>query len=174
MRVLCVLQSTQRQARPVGTDFGSRFPHFDPTLTFSGLLRVRLRHAWPTKRRNTYAMLDSVALQDTIHLTLGRLCGIMLSLVSRGQSCAPCFRHGAPSSSSRHASSAAGNTRPLKVAIIGSGPSGFYTASRILTSIPADTPAGKDVEVHMYERLPTPYGLVRFGVAPDHPEVKVS
>ena len=98
----------------------------------------------------------------------------MLSLVSRGQSCARCLRHGASSSSSRHASSAAGNTRPLKVAIIGSGPSGFYTASRILTSTPADAPAGKDVEVHMYERLPTPYGLVRFGVAPDHPEVKVS
>jgi adrenodoxin-NADP+ reductase len=63
--------------------------------------------------------------------------------------------------------------RPLKVAIIGAGPSGFYAASRILSSVPASSPAGRDLEVHMYERLPTPYGLVRYGVAPDHPSVKV-
>ncbi|WVO14989.1 hypothetical protein L204_102632 [Cryptococcus depauperatus] len=63
-------------------------------------------------------------------------------------------------------------TRPLKLAIIGAGPSGFYTASRILSLLPIDSPNGKNAEVHMYERLPTPYGLVRYGVAPDHPEVK--
>lgn len=62
---------------------------------------------------------------------------------------------------------------PLKLAIIGAGPSGFYTASRILSSIPSTSPEGQKLEVHMYERLPTPYGLVRYGVAPDHPEVKV-
>ncbi|EIW71415.1 hypothetical protein TREMEDRAFT_27417 [Tremella mesenterica DSM 1558] len=61
---------------------------------------------------------------------------------------------------------------PLKVAIVGAGPSGFYTASRILSTLTFDTSAGQGVEVHMYERLPTPYGLVRYGVAPDHPEVK--
>jgi hypothetical protein len=59
-------------------------------------------------------------------------------------------------------------TGPLKLAIVGAGPSGFYTASRILASLQDD-----NIEVHMYERLPTPYGLVRYGVAPDHPEVKV-
>jgi adrenodoxin-NADP+ reductase len=52
------------------------------------------------------------------------------------------------------------------VAIIGSGPAGFYTAQRIMTRVP-------DAKVDMYESLPVPYGLVRFGVAPDHPEVKV-
>jgi hypothetical protein len=61
----------------------------------------------------------------------------------------------------------------IKLAIIGAGPSGFYTASRVLSSLPANSPNGRDIEVHMYERLPTPYGLVRYGVAPDHPEVKV-
>ena len=61
------------------------------------------------------------------------------------------------------------NAPPLKLAIIGAGPSGFYAASRILSSLPMDANAA----VHMYERLPTPYGLVRYGVAPDHPEVKV-
>lgn len=61
---------------------------------------------------------------------------------------------------------------PLKLAIIGAGPSGFYTASRILSLIPPTSPEGQKLEVHMYERLPTPYGLVRYGVAPDHPEVK--
>lgn len=55
----------------------------------------------------------------------------------------------------------------IKVAIIGSGPSGFYTAARLLAQNAVKT------QVHMYERLPTPHGLVRYGVAPDHPEVKV-
>ncbi|CAK9783257.1 nucleotide-binding domain-containing protein [Cutaneotrichosporon oleaginosum] len=61
---------------------------------------------------------------------------------------------------------------PLKVAVIGAGPSGFYAASRILQLLPASSDPGSRVQVDMYERLPTPYGLVRYGVAPDHPEVK--
>jgi NADPH-dependent glutamate synthase beta subunit-like oxidoreductase len=64
------------------------------------------------------------------------------------------------------ASTAAGG---IKVAIIGSGPSGFYCAARLLAA-----QNSLNVKVHMYERLPTPHGLVRYGVAPDHPEVKVS
>ncbi len=55
--------------------------------------------------------------------------------------------------------------RPLRVAIVGSGPAGFYAAGALLT---ADPPA----EVDMIERLPTPWGLVRLGVAPDHPKLK--
>ena len=54
---------------------------------------------------------------------------------------------------------------PLRVAIVGSGPAGFYAAGALLG---ADTP----VEVDMIERLPTPWGLVRLGVAPDHPKLK--
>jgi len=55
---------------------------------------------------------------------------------------------------------------PLRVAIIGAGPSGFYAADHLLKQ--------KDlvVEVDMYDRLPTPYGLVRGGVAPDHQKIK--
>lgn len=60
----------------------------------------------------------------------------------------------------------------LKLAIIGSGPSAFYAAARVLSSFPSDSSEAQ-VEVHMYERLPTPHGLVRYGVAPDHPDVKV-
>jgi|RhiMetdeSRZDD1v2_1073273.scaffolds.fasta_scaffold31268_3 ferredoxin/flavodoxin---NADP+ reductase len=55
--------------------------------------------------------------------------------------------------------------RPLRVAIVGSGPAGFYAAAHLLA---ADLP----VEVDMIERLPTPWGLVRLGVAPDHPNIK--
>jgi ferredoxin--NADP+ reductase len=55
--------------------------------------------------------------------------------------------------------------RPLRVAVVGSGPAGFYAASALLT---AEPPA----EVDMLERLPTPWGLVRLGVAPDHPKLK--
>jgi ferredoxin/flavodoxin---NADP+ reductase len=53
----------------------------------------------------------------------------------------------------------------LRVAVVGSGPAGFYAAGALLT---ADLP----VEVDMIERLPTPWGLVRLGVAPDHPNIK--
>src|SRR5437870_4815216 len=56
-------------------------------------------------------------------------------------------------------------SRPLRVAIVGSGPAGFYAAAGLLD---AETP----IEVDMIERLPTPWGLVRLGVAPDHPKLK--
>jgi ferredoxin--NADP+ reductase len=52
------------------------------------------------------------------------------------------------------------------VAVVGSGPAAFYAAGALLAS--ADPP----VEVDMIERLPTPWGLVRLGVAPDHPQLK--
>jgi ferredoxin--NADP+ reductase len=55
---------------------------------------------------------------------------------------------------------------PLRVAIIGSGPAGFYAAGQLLS-------AGETVvEVDMFDRLATPWGLVRAGVAPDHPKIK--
>ena len=55
--------------------------------------------------------------------------------------------------------------RPLRVAIIGSGPSGFYAAEAIFAS-------NLTVYVDMFDRLPAPFGLVRYGVAPDHPKIK--
>lgn len=61
--------------------------------------------------------------------------------------------------------------RPYHVAIVGSGPSGYFAASSLLKF--ADTPdADRDVRVDMLEMLPTPWGLVRSGVAPDHPKIK--
>jgi ferredoxin--NADP+ reductase len=54
---------------------------------------------------------------------------------------------------------------PLRVAIVGSGPAGFYATEQLLRSETA-------VEVDLYDRLPTPFGLVRAGVAPDHPKLK--
>jgi len=55
---------------------------------------------------------------------------------------------------------------PLRVAIIGSGPSGFYAADGLLKQ------SQYTVQVDMYDRLPTPHGLVRGGVAPDHQKIK--
>lgn len=55
--------------------------------------------------------------------------------------------------------------RPLRIAIIGSGPSGFYAAEGLQKLRPG-------TEIDMFDRLPTPYGLVRGGVAPDHPKIK--
>ncbi|KAA8650774.1 hypothetical protein EYZ11_007623 [Aspergillus tanneri] len=57
------------------------------------------------------------------------------------------------------------NDRPFRVAIIGSGPAGFYAAYRLLAKVDSAV-------IDMYEKLPVPFGLVRYGVAPDHPEVK--
>jgi NADPH-dependent glutamate synthase beta subunit-like oxidoreductase len=54
------------------------------------------------------------------------------------------------------------------LAIIGGGPSAFYVASRILKL------DFKNARVHVFDRLWAPHGLVRYGVAPDHPEVKAS
>src|SRR3989338_4136734 len=54
--------------------------------------------------------------------------------------------------------------RPLRVAIVGAGPSGFYAAYALLRS--------DKVTVDMFDRLPVPFGLVRYGVAPDHAKIK--
>jgi ferredoxin--NADP+ reductase len=55
--------------------------------------------------------------------------------------------------------------KPLRVAVIGSGPAGFYSAENLLRKVPT-------VQVDMFDRVPTPFGLVRFGVAPDHQKIK--
>jgi ferredoxin/flavodoxin---NADP+ reductase len=60
--------------------------------------------------------------------------------------------------------------RPYHVAIVGSGPSGFFAAASLLKA--ADSSDDIDVSVDMLEMLPTPWGLVRSGVAPDHPKIK--
>ena len=56
--------------------------------------------------------------------------------------------------------------RPLCVAVVGSGPSGLYAADALLKT------AGLTVRVDVFDRLPTPFGLVRLGVAPDHQKIK--
>jgi len=55
---------------------------------------------------------------------------------------------------------------PIRIAVVGSGPAGFYAAGHLLKG------AAGALEVDMLERLPTPWGLVRSGVAPDHPKIK--
>jgi len=59
----------------------------------------------------------------------------------------------------------------LDVAVVGSGPAGLYTAEALIKQTAAlDPPV--PVRVDVLDRLPTPYGLVRYGVAPDHPSIK--
>ncbi|KAL7153451.1 hypothetical protein ABFS83_04G169600 [Erythranthe nasuta] len=58
------------------------------------------------------------------------------------------------------------SSTPLRICVVGSGPAGFYTAEKLLK-------AHGSVEVDIIDRLPTPFGLVRSGVAPDHPETKI-
>lgn len=55
--------------------------------------------------------------------------------------------------------------RPLRVAVVGSGPSGFYATEALCKS-------DVNVKVDMFDRLPAPFGLVRYGVAPDHQKIK--
>ena len=54
---------------------------------------------------------------------------------------------------------------PLTVAVVGGGPSGFYAVDALLKT-------ELNVTINMFERLAAPYGLVRSGVAPDHPKLK--
>lgn len=70
--------------------------------------------------------------------------------------------------SCRPSSSAAASKRrptrqghPFNLAVVGSGPAGFYTAHRVMAKI-------REAKVDMYEELPVPFGLVRFGVTPDY------
>ncbi|WP_255795002.1 FAD-dependent oxidoreductase [Mycobacteroides abscessus] len=58
----------------------------------------------------------------------------------------------------------ANQTEPARIAIVGAGPAGFYAAKRLLME--------PNVELDLFDRLPTPYGLVRGGVAPDHTSTK--
>jgi NADPH-dependent glutamate synthase beta subunit-like oxidoreductase len=55
--------------------------------------------------------------------------------------------------------------RPLRIAVVGAGPAGFYTAYTLFKQ-------GIPVVVDMFEKLPAPFGLVRYGVAPDHQKIK--
>lgn len=54
---------------------------------------------------------------------------------------------------------------PLRVAVVGAGPAGIYAADILSKS-------GLEVSIDLLERLPAPFGLVRYGVAPDHPRIK--
>ena len=63
-------------------------------------------------------------------------------------------------------SQASPRSRPARIAIVGSGPSGFYTAAALFKQ------KEQPIEVDFFDRLPTPYGLVRGGVAPDHQNIK--
>ncbi len=55
--------------------------------------------------------------------------------------------------------------RPARIAIVGAGPAGIYVADVLMKS-------GSDVSVDLFERQPAPFGLIRYGVAPDHPRIK--
>ena len=57
------------------------------------------------------------------------------------------------------------SSRPLRVAVIGAGPAGIYASDLLIKS-------GIEVEVDLFERMPAPFGLIRYGVAPDHPRIK--
>src|SRR5699024_8801003 len=56
---------------------------------------------------------------------------------------------------------------PFRVAIVGAGPAGIYAAD-LMTKAERDF----DLSIDLFDRLPTPFGLVRYGVAPDHPRIK--
>ncbi|MER8186460.1 FAD-dependent oxidoreductase [Kitasatospora sp. NPDC094015] len=59
--------------------------------------------------------------------------------------------------------------RPVRVAIVGAGPAGIYAADALIKSELTGDPG---VSVDLFERMPAPFGLIRYGVAPDHPRIK--
>lgn len=60
-------------------------------------------------------------------------------------------------------------TRPLRVAIVGAGPAGIYAADALMKS---DAAGVRGVSIDLFDCLPAPFGLIRYGVAPDHPRIK--
>ncbi|ODV81686.1 nucleotide-binding domain-containing protein [Suhomyces tanzawaensis NRRL Y-17324] len=68
----------------------------------------------------------------------------------------------------RRLATSSASAQRFNVAIVGAGPAGFYTAHHLLTKSSPST----FFNIDFFERLPAPYGLSRYGVAPDHPEVK--
>ena len=78
------------------------------------------------------------------------------------------FRHGCVLVPiSRTLSTVTHRSSPIRICIVGSGPAGFYLTQNLLTLSRA-----QPVTVDIIEKAPVPFGLVRYGVAPDHPEVK--
>ncbi|WP_329600142.1 FAD-dependent oxidoreductase [Streptomyces pseudovenezuelae] len=61
------------------------------------------------------------------------------------------------------------SSHPIRVAIVGAGPAGIYAADALLKSDAAREPG---VSIDLFERMPAPFGLIRYGVAPDHPRIK--
>ena len=59
--------------------------------------------------------------------------------------------------------------RALRVAIVGAGPAGIYAADALMKH---DDLVDRGVSIDLYERMPAPFGLIRYGVAPDHPRIK--
>ena len=79
-----------------------------------------------------------------------------------------------PPAATSHAAhgTASGTGAPgLRVAVVGSGPAGIYAAEALIKQVAA-LAGGPGIEVDVLDRLPTPYGLVRYGVAPDHTSIK--
>ena len=65
--------------------------------------------------------------------------------------------------------------RPLRVAVIGAGPAGVYASDILLRKLAEesdDSQIGTEASIDIFEKLPAPFGLVRYGVAPDHPAIK--
>ena len=56
--------------------------------------------------------------------------------------------------------------RPLRVAVIGSGPAGIYASDALMKKYDGT------VAIDLFEKMPAPFGLIRYGVAPDHPRIK--
>ena len=66
--------------------------------------------------------------------------------------------------------------RPLRVGVVGAGPAGIYFSDILLRELAAQGEAlglGTQARIDIVEKLPVPYGLVRYGVAPDHPFVRM-
>ena len=60
----------------------------------------------------------------------------------------------------------------LRVAIVGAGPAGIYAGNLLAQAVRQDDTTISSVEIDLFESLPAPYGLIRYGVAPDHPRIK--
>ncbi|MEV5651928.1 FAD-dependent oxidoreductase [Nocardia sp. NPDC052254] len=141
-----------------------------PTPAERGFARAELLHIDPGTCIDCGACsdvcpVDAIVSADALGPHEQRYREVNAEYFERNRSIAPSAPHVQPLPPSI-ATATVAEPPPLRVAIIGSGPSGFYAAEELL--------ARRDIaaEVTMFERLPVAGGLVRFGVAPDHPRTK--
>lgn len=160
-----------------------RLPAFCCNLVIRNGRRIRVRtNAVVPSRASSYATLETVApwhSQRSTHSRVENPLAVAAGVLgkrprARAVPVPRSSAHGrfVSTQTAPNEDASDDSTVPWRIAIVGSGPSGCYTAKYLMMGVSSKLSKPSSLSIDVIERLPTPYGLVRNGVAPDHPEVK--